>query len=104
VAYGWRQKRVEEQAEEIGRLGADLYDRVGVLAEHFMKVGENLGRATKSYNDTVGSLERNVLSAARRMKELGAPGKRDLLAAEPIEETVREIQSKELRRTAKLGE
>jgi len=101
VAYGWRQKKIEEQVEEIARLGGDLYDRLGVMAEHFMKVGDNLGRATKSYNDTVGSLERNVLTAARRMKELGAPGKRDLLTAEPIEETVREVQVKELRKIAK---
>lgn len=104
VAYGWRQKKIEEQVEEIGRLGADLYDRLGVLADHFGKVGDHLGRATKSYNDAVGSLERNVLSAARRMKELGAPAKRELLAVEPVEETVREIQAKELRRGAKPGE
>jgi DNA recombination protein RmuC len=101
VAYGWRQKKIEEQVEEIARLGADLYDRLGVLADHFGKVGDGLGRATKSYNDAVGSLERNVLSAARRMKELGAPGKRELLTVEPVEETVREIQAKELRKAAK---
>jgi DNA recombination protein RmuC len=97
VAYGWRQKKIEEQVEEIARLGGDLYDRLGVLSDHFGKVGDSLGRATKSYNDAVGSLERNVLSAARKMKDLGAPGKREMLTLEPVEETVREVQAKELR-------
>ncbi|MBI3994066.1 MAG: DNA recombination protein RmuC [Candidatus Lambdaproteobacteria bacterium] len=101
VAYGWRQKRIEEQVEEVGRLGAEIYDRLGVLAGHFGKVGESLARAARSYNETIGSLERTVLPAARRMKELGVPGKRELLALEPLEESLRDVQAGELRRAAK---
>jgi DNA recombination protein RmuC len=104
VAYGWRQTKISEQVEEIGRLGGDLYDRLGVLADHFGKVGDSLGRATKSYNDAVGSLERNVLPAARKMKELGAPAKRELAPLEPVEEAVREVQAKELRGPRKIVE
>jgi DNA recombination protein RmuC len=81
-----------------------LYDRLGVLADHFGKVGDSLGRATKSYNDAVGSLERNVLPAARKMKELGAPAKRELAPLEPVEEAVREVQAKELRGPRKIVE
>ena len=101
VAYGWRQKRIEEQVEEVGRLGAELYDRLGVMAGHFGKVGDSLERAAKSYNETIGSLERNVLPAARRMKELGVNTKRELLTLEPVEEGLRVVQAGELRRTGK---
>ena len=97
VAYGWRQERIAESAEEISKLGADLYERLAVMTEHFTKLGTHLERATKSYNDTIGSLERNVLSAARRFPELGVPSKRMLPELEPAVSSVREIQAKELR-------
>jgi len=100
VAYGWRQKRVEEKAEEIAALGATLYERLAVLVDHFDKVGENLDRAIKSYNSAVGSLERNVLSAARRFPDLGTSTKRELPAVEPVESAVRRIEAKELRKGA----
>jgi DNA recombination protein RmuC len=59
-------------------------------------VGDSLERAAKSYNDTIGSLERNVLSAARRFTSLGVSAKRELEPLEPVEGGVREIQAKEL--------
>ena len=61
VSYGWRQKRVEEQAEAIAQLGATLYERLATLGDHFSKVGDSIDRAAKAYNAAVGTLERNVL-------------------------------------------
>jgi len=101
VASLWKQKRMAEQVEKIGQVGAELHDRLGTMAEHFSKVGESLGRATKNYNATIGSLEGSVLPSARRMKELGAPARKDLPALEPVEDAVREIQAPELRRHGK---
>jgi DNA recombination protein RmuC len=96
VAYGWRQEALAQNAQEISQLGRDLYDRLAVMTEHFGKVGDSLERAAKSYNDTIGSLERNVLSAARRFTSLGVSAKRELEPLEPVEGGVREIQAKEL--------
>ena len=96
VSYGWRQERLAESAEEISQLGRDLYERIAVMTEHFSKVGANLERATKSYNDTVGALERNVLSAARKFTTLGVASNREIELLEPVEGGVRDIQAKEL--------
>jgi DNA recombination protein RmuC len=98
VSYGWRQKRVEEKAEEIATLGASLYERLGTLAEHFGKVGDSIDRAAKAYNAAVGTLERNVLSAARRFPELGTSSKKELPPVEPVDSAIRTIEAKELRR------
>jgi len=96
VAYGWRQERITENAERISELGRSLYERLAIMTEHFQKVGGSLQRATKAYNDTIGTLERNVLSAGRRFTELGVVSKRELQVLEPVEGSVREIQAKEL--------
>jgi len=97
VAYGWRQEKIAESAAEVSKIGGELYERLAVLTDHFGKVGTNIERAAKSYNDAVGSLERNVLSSARKLAELGVTTKRELAMLDPLEASVREIQAKELR-------
>lgn len=96
VAYGWREERIAQNAAEISRLGNELYDRLANLASHFGRVGDHLEKATKSYNDAVGALERRVLPAARKMKERGATASPDIDVLEPLEATPRQIVAAEL--------
>lgn len=96
IAYGWRQERLQENAEDICRAGRDLYARVGTLADHFKKLGRNLDSAVSAYNETVGSLEYRVLPQARKFKELQAATKEDIPALEPIDRTTRRTDSPEL--------
>jgi DNA recombination protein RmuC len=69
VAQVWRQDGLAREAQEIGRMGGELYDRLAVAAEHMKRVGGGLETAVKNYNKFVGSFERNVLSAGRRLKD-----------------------------------
>jgi DNA recombination protein RmuC len=69
IAQVWRQDGLAKEAREIGRLGADLYDRLAVSAEHLKRVGSGLETAVGNYNKFVGSFERNVLSAGRRLRD-----------------------------------
>jgi DNA recombination protein RmuC len=71
VAQVWRQDRMAAEAAEIGRMGAELYDRLRVAAEHMKRVGGGLETAVNNYNKFVGSFERNVLTSGRRMAEKG---------------------------------
>jgi DNA recombination protein RmuC len=90
-AYGWRQEAVSRNAEEISRLGRELYDRVATFAEHFEKVGKGLETANKSYNAAVGSFEGTLLPGARKFAELGARGAKELPAPAPLEIAPREM-------------
>ena len=85
VAYGWRQERLTEHAEEAGRLGKDLYERMAVLTEHLNDVGQALGKSVLSYNKAVGSLETRILPAARRFKELGISSEKEIPMLDPVE-------------------
>jgi DNA recombination protein RmuC len=77
VAQVWRQDKMANEAAEIGRMGAELYDRLATAAEHLKRVGGGLESAVNNYNKFVGSFERNVLSSGRRLAEKGVEiGKR----------------------------
>jgi DNA recombination protein RmuC len=77
VAYGWRQESLASNARQISELGRMLYKRLSDMGKHMNKLGRDLGVAVKSYNHTIGSLERRVLPSARKFKELEATSPRD---------------------------
>jgi DNA recombination protein RmuC len=91
IAYGWREERLAENAQRISELGRELHERIAMLADHFGKVGLNLGRAVGAYNDAVGCIENRVLVTARRFKELGVAGKTEVEELTPIDRTPREL-------------
>lgn len=89
VAYGWKQGALADNAAEIRRLGEELYKRLAVFGEHLAKLGKSLGNSVDSFNKAVGSLEQQVLPAARRFPELGLRVSRELEPMEHIETLAR---------------
>ncbi len=74
VAAGWQQEDVAENAREVQHIGRELYKRLCTFGDHLARVGRGLTNAVESYNDAVGSLERRVLTQARRFNDLGVVG------------------------------
>jgi DNA recombination protein RmuC len=93
VAYGWQQEKITREAEEIGRLGSELHDRIRIMAEHFAALRNHLDRSVESYNKIVGSLESRVLVTTRRFRELGIGGAEEIPPAEAVEGTPRSFQA-----------
>ena len=75
VMFGWQQQKMAEEAKNISGLAVDLFDRIGTFSNHINKLGKNLGTAMGSYNDAIGSMERSVLTTARKLKELHVTSK-----------------------------
>ncbi|HVM27563.1 MAG TPA: DNA recombination protein RmuC [Mycobacteriales bacterium] len=71
VAYAWQQQALTENARAVFETGKELHARLATLGGHVDKLGRTLGTAVADYNRTVGSLERTVLPASRRMADLG---------------------------------
>jgi len=97
VAYGWTQQALTENAERISLLGRELYDRIATMAEHWGRVGKNLGEAVGAYNDSVASMERRVLVSARKFRDLKVAGDdKEIRDLNPVESLPRDVQAPEL--------
>ena len=96
VYYGWRQEALADNARQVSELGAQLYERLAKLGEHWTGVGKNLSQAVKAYNDATGSLESRVMVSARKFEELHvAPEGKKLPELNPVEQAPRALQMQE---------
>jgi len=96
-AYAWQQETIAEDAREIASLGRELYDRLGVFASHFSKVGRALDTAVGAYNQATGSLERRLLVTARKFEQHGAASG-ELEGVQPLDKSPLPLTAVELTR------
>jgi DNA recombination protein RmuC len=97
VASAWQHKRLADNAEEVRALGAELFDRLAGAADYLAAVGQGLRQAGAMYDRFVGSLESRVLVSARRLRELGVNGTKELPEMQPLHLELREPRVPELR-------
>jgi DNA recombination protein RmuC len=90
VAYGWQQENLEKNVIEIGKLGKELYDRVGGMADHIEQMGRSLRKTIEQYNNMIGTLESRVLVTTRKFKVLNELDQADIPEIQPITITTRE--------------
>jgi len=90
AAYGWRQERLTENAEQIRELAAELFDRIVTMQSYFSEIGRSLGKSVESFNRCVASLETRLYPSLRRMRELGATTAEEPPVPEPVDVVPRE--------------
>ena len=97
VAYGWRAEEQARNAEDVAKLGKELYKRLSVMGGHAADVGTALGRAVERYNKFVGSLESQVMVSAKRFEDLHVDHEgKDLPELPPVEGSPRALSRPEL--------
>ncbi|MCB1115052.1 MAG: DNA recombination protein RmuC [Chlamydiia bacterium] len=98
IAYGWKQDSLSKHAEEVSKLGHELYKRITDMGEHWAKVGRTLASSVDAYNKAVGSLETRVLVSARKFKEMGAAARSiECASLEGIDRVPRELQADDMK-------
>ena len=97
IACIWNDAKVAESAQKVAELGRELYERLVVMTEHFVKLGDRLDNAVSEYNKTVGSFERRVLPSARKFTEHGIQPKKELQELDPVEITTQPPQTAEIK-------
>ena len=97
IAYGWRQQKLAENAQEVAELGRDLFERIKVFGTHMSSIGRTLQQTVNHYNRGVGSLEGRLLPAARKFEDLGVVADGSAIPTlDPVELEVRKLQAEEL--------
>jgi DNA recombination protein RmuC len=91
ISYGWQQEQRAANADEVGKLGKELYDRLRTFLSHFSDIGKNLDRALESYNKGAASLDRRVLVTARRLKERNAISGEEIETPDLIDKRTRPL-------------
>jgi DNA recombination protein RmuC len=104
VAYGWRAEEQARNAEDVAKLGKELYKRLSVMGGHAASVGKALEAAVGRYNQFVGSLESQVMVSARRFEDLHVDHEgKDLPELPPVEQAPRTLSRPELSESARLS-
>ena len=92
VVYGWRVEEQAANAQEISKLGRELYKRLSVMGGHAASVGKALEAAVGRYNQFVGSLETQVMTQARRFEELKVDHEgKEIAELTPVETGIRPL-------------
>lgn len=100
INYIWRQNADESSVRNMIRLGKELYERVGKIAEHADKLGRSITNTVKDYNVFVSSLETRVLVTARKLNDLDENqlGIEEISTPTPIESGPTSITANELQK------
>ena len=98
INYIWRQNADETSVRSMIKLGKELYERVGKVAEHADKLGRSITSTVKDYNQFVSSLEGRMLVTARKLNDLdeNALGTEDISAPKELEIAPVQLTASEL--------
>ena len=105
VAYIVQRAKAAEDAQEIVKLGRELYDRLSTLLSHIDKVSRCVNSLVAAQNEVVGSVERRVLVTGKKFAELGVTGaEEEFPAVRSVTSTARRVQADELAGATPAGE
>jgi DNA recombination protein RmuC len=79
----WRYEKQNKHAQEIAKKAGDLHDKFVNFTDSLMDIGNNLTRATKSFDTALNRLRTgkgNLVSQAQKIKALGVKSKKELSA------------------------
>ncbi len=78
IRFGWNEERLNQNAEEISKIGKELHKRVTDFMESYFQIGKSLKTAQENYETGLNRLKSRVLVQAKKMEKLGAKSHKDL--------------------------
>jgi len=97
IRYVLDQERLNKRAEEISKVGTELYGEVTRFAESMAKIGNRLRSTVNAYNDAIPGLDRFIVAKSRTLKQLGSGKGAEAELPEAIEVEPKLFSSRELR-------
>lgn len=92
VSTVWRQAGVQADAQDIAKLGKEIYDQLGVVAGHLAKVRKSLYSTNQHFDALVTSFDGRLRVRGERFEQLNVDtSAQDLTEALPIGHTPRAL-------------
>jgi len=94
VAKGWQSQKLAEHADQVAKLGSEMYERIGTVLDKMDKMGSGLRSTNAAFNEMIGSVETRLLVTLREFEKLGV-AKGELRDVKHIEATPRVLNAPE---------
>ena len=97
INFIWRQNVDENQVRSMIRLGQELYERVGKIADLADKLGRSILGSVNAYNAFASSFESRFLVTARKLNDLDENqlGTTDLITPRVVEDAPKQLTAAE---------
>ena len=93
VMLTWQQNKLFENAEDIQKQAIEIHTRLKKFHSHYSKIGIDLSKAVKAFNDASSSWDRRLTPAFRKIEEMGvADSSREISSSKLIEEEPLKIE------------
>lgn len=94
VALCWKEDRLRENLERVKDLGQELHKRLLDASIHIQSMSKALNQTVEAHNKFIGSIEKRVLSTARKFEEMGAAGEgHEIRLLEELEVVAKQLPS-----------
>ena len=94
VALCWKEDRLRENLERVKDLGQELHKRLLDASIHIQSMSKALNQTVEAHNKFIGSMEKRVLSTARKFEEMGAAGEgHEIRLLEELEVVAKQLPS-----------
>ncbi len=94
----WKQASIEEEAQKVAKLGAEMYHTTCNFLTNYMRFGEKIKQLTDAYNTAGGTLDGTLILKGRelgKMKSIGAQEEiADFSRVEAVVRSYRSVESK----------
>ena len=97
IRYVLDQERLNKSAEEISKVGNELYEEITRFANHMSTIGDRLKSTVKAYNDAIPGLDRFIVAKSRKLKQLGSAKGPEAELPDSVDLEPRPFSSQELR-------
>jgi DNA recombination protein RmuC len=97
IRYVLDQEKLNKSAEEISKVGTELYAEVTRFAVNMSTIGERLKSTVKAYYEAIPGLDRFIIAKSRKLKQLGSSKETEPEIPDVIELEPKPFSSQELK-------
>ncbi|MBR4399516.1 MAG: DNA recombination protein RmuC [Aeriscardovia sp.] len=84
VKVSWKNWGIEEDAQEIKKIGSELLESMEKFAQHASDLGSGLQKALDGYNSLIGNVDSRVIPRARKLRDKVGIERREFKSVGPI--------------------